>query len=136
MLEMGEPVKILDMAKEMILLSGLTVHSDETPDGDIDIVFTGLRPGEKLHEELLIGNSCQGTDHKRIMRADESTLSWPELKPTLDKLQQYCEDYDLKNLYDTILSSPSAFEPSSEIGDLIYRSETSRSTVVNIKDRI
>jgi len=134
-LEMGEPVKILDMAREMILLSGLTTRDENSPDGDIEIVFTGLRPGEKLNEELLVGDSCQGTDHRRIMRADESMLSWHELKPTLDLLKRYCEEYNLKKLYETILDSPSAFYPSSDISDLIYRNERNRPTLVSLGDR-
>lgn len=86
-LDMGEPVKIVDLAKRMIHLSGLS-HKDETnPEGDIEIQFTGLRPGEKLYEELLIGNNTLPTFHNRIMRAAEHALPWEELEPWLFELE-------------------------------------------------
>ncbi|END2132197.1 polysaccharide biosynthesis protein, partial [Shigella sonnei] len=75
-LDMGDPVKIYDLAKRMIRLSGLSVRDDKNPDGDIAIEVTGLRPGEKLYEELLIGDSVQGTSHPRIMTANEVMLPW------------------------------------------------------------
>ncbi|WP_348240277.1 polysaccharide biosynthesis protein, partial [Salmonella enterica] len=73
-LDMGEPVRILDLARRMIHLMGATVRDEDNPDGDIEIKFTGLRPGEKLYEELLIGSNVAGTDHPSIMRADEPHL--------------------------------------------------------------
>src|SRR5699024_108932 len=78
-LDMGEPVKIADLAEKMINLTGLTVKSDKNPAGDIAIKFTGLRPGEKLYEELLIGDDVIDTEHEMIMRANESMISWKEL---------------------------------------------------------
>ncbi|EPZ6746357.1 polysaccharide biosynthesis protein, partial [Shigella sonnei] len=78
-LDMGDPVKIYDLAKRMIRLSGLSVRDDKNPDGDIAIEVTGLRPGEKLYEELLIGDSVQGTSHPRIMTANEVMLPWQDL---------------------------------------------------------
>lgn len=85
-LDMGQPVKIIDLARTMIRLSGLSVRDDAHPDGDIQIVETGLRPGEKLYEELLIGDNPQSTSHPRIMRAREALHPWPELQQQLHKL--------------------------------------------------
>jgi len=85
-LEMGEPVKIDDLARLMVRLTGLEVKSDERPDGDVAIVYTGLRPGEKLYEELLIGVNTQSTEHPRILRSDEPFLSTADLRCELDVL--------------------------------------------------
>ncbi len=82
-LDMGEPVKIVDLARKMIYLSGFTVKDEENPDGDIEIKFTGLRPGEKLYEELLIGDNPSPTEHERIMKANETFIPLTELKPRL-----------------------------------------------------
>ncbi|MBB4222584.1 polysaccharide biosynthesis protein [Variovorax guangxiensis] len=85
-LDMGAPVKILDLAKRMVSLAGLTVRSETRPTGDIEIVFSGLRPGEKLFEELLIGENPLPTSHPRIIRAREDFMAWPDLKIHLQKL--------------------------------------------------
>ncbi len=86
-LDMGEPVKIMDLALRMVQLSGLTLRDVEHPQGDIEITVTGLRPGEKLYEELLIGNNPEPTVHPRIMKAHEDFLTWPELLPHLETLR-------------------------------------------------
>ena len=83
---MGQPVRIADLAKRMISLMGLTVRDDDNPDGDIEIVYTGLRPAEKLFEELLIGNNVTGTEHPMIMRAMEHSLPWDAVQQVLDEL--------------------------------------------------
>lgn len=85
-LDMGQPVKIFDLATSMVRLSGLSVRSADNPDGDIEIVETGLRPGEKLYEELLIGDNPEPTNHPRIMRAREGLLRWSELESELQKI--------------------------------------------------
>ncbi len=85
-LDMGEPVRILDLAHRMVELSGMKVRDEAHPDGDIKITITGLRPGEKLYEELLIGDNTTPTAHPRIMRAHESYLDWPELEKHLETL--------------------------------------------------
>src|SRR5690606_11554957 len=85
-LDMGEPVKIRDLAEKMIVLSGLTVKTPERPDGDIAIEYVGLRPGEKLYEELLIGGDVLPTQHPRIMRANENRIEWEALKKVLADL--------------------------------------------------
>ncbi len=87
-LDMGEPVKILDLARRMVELSGLQLRSADHPAGDIEIVITGLRPGEKLYEELLLGDNPIPTVHPRIMKAREEGLDWAALQPRLDALQR------------------------------------------------
>ncbi|TXT39075.1 MAG: polysaccharide biosynthesis protein CapD [Comamonadaceae bacterium] len=93
-LEMGQPVKILDLAYRLVELSGLQVRDAQQPDGDVGIEFIGLRPGEKLYEELLIGDNPMPTAHKRIMKAHESFMSWPELQTQLQQLMQAAESED------------------------------------------
>jgi FlaA1/EpsC-like NDP-sugar epimerase len=95
LLDMGEPVKIMDLAQRMVALSGLRVRDADHPDGDIEIAVTGLRPGEKLFEELLIGDNPVPTDHPRIMKAREAFLAWPELERALDLLLQAAESGDV-----------------------------------------
>jgi FlaA1/EpsC-like NDP-sugar epimerase len=85
-LDMGQPVRIMDLARSMVRLSGLTVRDAQDPDGDIEIVETGLRPGEKLYEELLIGDNPEPTNHPRILRAREKLWSWPETKQALNEI--------------------------------------------------
>ena len=103
-LEMGEPVRIIDLAHRLISLSGHRVRSDESPEGDIEITFIGLRPGEKLYEELLIGDNPSPTPHSRIMMAHEDFLTWEELTPQLEKLLQACHLEDLDGIKAVVLS--------------------------------
>jgi len=92
-LDMGESIRIDDLARRMIKLSGFSVHDDAHPDGDIEINYTGLRPGEKLYEELLIGNNVSSTDHQKIMRAEEAVIAWDLLTTILAELEQaYIDD--------------------------------------------
>jgi FlaA1/EpsC-like NDP-sugar epimerase len=87
-LDMGEPVKIMDLARRMVTLSGLSVRDADRPDGDIPIAISGLRPGEKLYEELLIGDNPEPTSHPRILRAREALLPWEQLSAELDHLRE------------------------------------------------
>jgi FlaA1/EpsC-like NDP-sugar epimerase len=87
-LDMGKPVRIVDLARRMILLSGLTVRDSQSPDGDVEIALTGLRPGEKLVEELLIGADPVPTTHPRIMKAREAYTAWAQLLPQLNDLKR------------------------------------------------
>lgn len=121
-LDMGEPVKIIDLAKSMIKLSGLTVRDEMNPQGDIEIKISGLRPGEKLYEELLIGNNVIGSSHPRIMTSKEKMLPWEELSKILSEIEQYCSMGELGKLRDMIISSPIDFIPSSPISDLMWKS--------------
>jgi len=122
-LDMGEPVKIIDLAKNLIQLSGLEIKNDGNPDGDIEIQFTGLRPGEKLYEELLIGDDVSETAHGRIMTANESFLPLKEYQDILEKLVNACADYEHDLIRDILLSAPTGFNPSDGIGDLVWSEE-------------
>ena len=95
LLDMGQPVQILHLARRMIELSGLRVRDTDHPGGDIEIAITGLRPGEKLYEELLIGDNPEPTDHPRIMKAHEDYLDWTSLEPHLHALQKAAQDGDV-----------------------------------------
>lgn len=94
LLDMGAPVNILELAKKIIRLRGYRVQDEATPDGDIAIEYTGLRPGEKLHEELLVGEALSGTEHRLIMRAVESHMPLDDLKPALANLENACNNFD------------------------------------------
>ena len=94
LLDMGQPVKIVDLAHRMVRLKGLSIADDHDPEGDIAIEFTGLKPGEKLHEELLSSGNVAGTEHRKIMRAEEGYLPWVELRGALNTLEQACLTYD------------------------------------------
>lgn len=120
-LDMGDPVKIIDLAKRMIKLSGLSVKSDENPDGDIAIEISGLRPGEKLYEELLIGESVQNTYHPRIMTANESMLEWDKLNSLLNKIENACNEFDCERIRSLLLEAPASFQPTDGICDLIWQ---------------
>lgn len=97
-LDMGEPVRILDLARRMVELSGLKVREDGNQDGDIEIAIIGLRPGEKLYEELLIGNNPEFTPHPRIMKANESFLAWDQLQVELNRLQKAIGNGDINEI--------------------------------------
>ncbi len=128
-LEMGKPVKIVDLAKEMISISGLTIKDELHTDADIEIQFTGLRPGEKLYEELSVEDNYQGTDHPRIMQAEELFMPWKETKLLLDEISIHCNNFAYEMLHETIISSPSMFSPTSEIDDLIFLNQQERPTL-------
>ncbi|OWO83340.1 NADH-dependent dehydratase [Photorhabdus luminescens] len=118
-LDMGESVKIYDLARKMIHLSGLTVKDETNPHGDIGIKITGLRPGEKLYEELLIGDNVSGTSHPRIMTANEVFLTWDKLNPLLNDLKTSCENYDFENIRKILINAPIDFHPKDYIYDLL-----------------
>ncbi|MBA6384467.1 polysaccharide biosynthesis protein [Colwellia sp. BRX10-6] len=119
-LDMGEPVKIYDLACKIIHLSGFSVKSDNKPNGDIVIKCTGLRPGEKLYEELLIGDNVSGTIHERIMSAQEAMLDWHELEPLLKKLDNACHAFDHELIREILLKAPTGFNPTDGICDLVW----------------
>ena len=124
-LDMGKPVKIYDLAYKLIHLSGLHLKSEVYPNGDIEIVETGLRPGEKLYEELLIGDDVGKTGNERIMTASEVFLSWDELELVLSNLKQACKDYDHQAIRSILLAAPTGFAPVDGICDLVYLSSQS-----------
>ena len=120
-LDMGESVKIVDLASKMIRLSGFEVKDAINPDGDIAVEFSGLRPGEKLFEELLIGDDVTGTEHERIMTANEAYLSWEELELILSKLDMACHEFNHEMIRDILLKSPTGFNPTDGICDLVWK---------------
>ena len=119
-LDMGEPVKIVDLATKMIQLMGKTVRSNENPNGEIEIAFTGLRPAEKLYEELLIGTDVSGTTHPRIMRANEQCLETHQLKQVLADLSSADEGRDWEQLRDILLQSVEGYAPTGDIEDHVF----------------
>jgi FlaA1/EpsC-like NDP-sugar epimerase len=119
-LDMGESVKIMDLARKMIELSGLTVQSEENPQGDIAIEITGLRPGEKLYEELLIGGNPLHTQHPRIMKANEEFLPWAHLQPQLQKLMQAVEVNDVAVIRSLIQKLVPGYQPEGDVVDWVW----------------
>ncbi|MCU9925154.1 polysaccharide biosynthesis protein [Aeromonas caviae] len=122
-LDMGEPVKIIDLAHRMIRLSGLKLKSDKFPAGDIEVKITGLRPGEKLFEELLIGEQVEGTAHPRIMKASELMIPWAQLRSFLAALDDACFRFDHEQIRHLLLSMPTGFNPTDEICDLVWKAK-------------
>ncbi|WP_351089076.1 nucleoside-diphosphate sugar epimerase/dehydratase [Shewanella sp. S1-49-MNA-CIBAN-0167] len=120
-LDMGKSVKIVDLAEKMIRLSGYEVRSDKNPEGDISIEFSGLRPGEKLYEELLIGDDVTGTEHERIMTANELYLTWADYSVILDRLDLACHEFNHEAIRDILLKTPTGFAPTDGICDLVYQ---------------
>jgi len=120
-LDMGQPVKIAELAEKLIHLSGLSVRSEKCPHGDIAIEYTGLRPGEKLYEELLIGDNVSPTEHPMIMRANEEYLDWDVLKDRLAKLLKAVEEDDYPQVRLLLREVVSGYVPEGEIVDWIYQ---------------
>ncbi|GIA08392.1 TPA: polysaccharide biosynthesis protein [Vibrio cholerae] len=134
-LDMGEPVRITDLAVNLIQLSGLEVKDEQHPYGDIAIEFTGLRPGEKLYEELLIGDNVQKTAHERIMTANERYLPLAEFEQHLNELDKACHAFNHERIRELLLEAPTDFNPTDGIGDLVWcrlKDETAPSENVKI----
>lgn len=119
-LDMGLPVKIAELAEKMVNLSGLTLRTEQNPHGDIAIEFTGLRPGEKLYEELLIGDNVSPTQHPMIMRANEDHLPWEDFKVLLSDLLQAVERDNYDRVRQLLRQTVSGYSPEGEIVDWIY----------------
>jgi FlaA1/EpsC-like NDP-sugar epimerase len=119
-LDMGEPVKIADLARKMIRLMGFTERTEANPEGEIPVVYTGLRPGEKLYEELLIGDDPQGTIHPRIMMARESALPWQKVKELLSQLEIACQALDCEGVFQLLETSGLGYSPEGELADLVW----------------
>ena len=119
-LDMGEPVKIIDLAKKLIHLSGLSVKEGIDAEGDIEILETGLRPGEKLYEELLIGEDVGGTEHPLIMQAQEEFKHWLEIEKTLQGMGQASQDFDVKRIQELLKSCVSGYTPAKDIHDILW----------------
>lgn len=120
-LDMGRPVRIEDLARRMIHLMGLTVRDDDDPDGDIAIEYTGLRPAEKLFEELLIGNNVMGTEHPMIMRALEDSLPWEQVQECLNRLLEAVDVFDCERARELLLANVDGYQPNNGVEDLVWR---------------
>jgi FlaA1/EpsC-like NDP-sugar epimerase len=119
-LDMGEPVRILDLVKNMVELSGHSLRNADNQGGDIGIEITGLRPGEKLYEELLIGDNPQQTDHPRIMKANESFLEWEILSALLEELKTTILNREVVDSIVILNKIVSNYKRSENVNDWVY----------------
>jgi UDP-N-acetylglucosamine 4,6-dehydratase len=133
-LDMGEPVRIFDLAKRMIHLSGLTVRDEANPEGDIEILFTGLRPGEKLFEELLIGENVTDTQHPRIMRAEESVIAWSDLAVMIKQLEQAVQEDDIDGIRQVLTRAVSGFSPQCDICDWLWLEKQKKTSGTDVAE--
>jgi len=131
-LDMGKPVRIVDLAKRMINLSGYVEKDAEHPEGDIEISITGLRPGEKLYEELLIGANVTETEHAKIMCAEEKIIGWGHLEKILSDIYKYNEMDDSENVRGILLKYVDGFKPQCDIQDWLV----TKKDVTKIKDEV
>jgi FlaA1/EpsC-like NDP-sugar epimerase len=134
-LDMGEPVRIVDLARNMIELCGLTVRSPDNPNGDIEIATVGMRPGEKLYEELLIGDDPQPTTHPRIMMATEHHLAWAKLRERLEHMETLIDTGQVVQARALLCELVAEFMPSSEIVDWVKMQQADKA-VVEAPDRL
>jgi FlaA1/EpsC-like NDP-sugar epimerase len=130
-LDMGKPVRICDLARRMIHLVGMTVRDEQHPDGDIEIAYTGLRPAEKLYEELLIGNNVTGTQHPMILRAIEHSLPWERVQAMLDELLVSMSRFDCQRALQLLSEVVVEYKPAPESHDLVW----SRQATLQSDDR-
>ena len=130
-LDMGKPVRIGDLARRMIHLMGLTVRDEQHPDGDIEISYTGLRPAEKLYEELLIGNNVTGTEHPMILRAIEHSLPWERVQTLLDEILAAMSRFDCQRALQLLGEVVEEYKPAPESHDLVW----ARQSAVTVDDR-
>ena len=119
-LDMGEPVRIVDLAKRMVELSGLGLKDESNPTGDIEIRVTGLRPGEKLYVELLIGDNPLPTHHLRIMKAHEDFLTWDQLQPKLNELNQVLDINDVPRIRALLKDLVPGYQPDGDVVDWVW----------------
>ncbi|HMK86945.1 MAG TPA: polysaccharide biosynthesis protein, partial [Steroidobacteraceae bacterium] len=119
-LDMGKPVRICDLARRMIHLMGMTVRDEQNPDGDIEIAYTGLRPAEKLYEELLIGNNVTGTQHPMILRAIEHSLPWERVQWMLDEILGSMNRFDCPRALQLLSEVVVEYKPAPEPHDLVW----------------
>lgn len=133
-LDMGQPVKIIDLARHLIELSGLTVKNEANPNGDIGIEITGLRPGEKLYEELLIGDNPMPTSHPLIMKANEDFLLWTELESKLDALNIALSTNDVAVIRLMIQRLVPGYAPNSALVDWVYLEQEAEANQLDLAD--
>ncbi len=120
-LDMGEPVKIIDLAHRIIELSGFSLQNEQNPDGDIAIELVGLRPGEKLYEELLIGDNATSTEHPRIMKAQENFVSWPDLEKELNELERALNHNDIGAIHEQLEYLVNGYHAHADIVDFLFK---------------
>jgi FlaA1/EpsC-like NDP-sugar epimerase len=130
-LDMGKPVRICDLARRMIHLMGMTVRDEQHPDGDIEIAFTGLRPAEKLYEELLIGNNVTGTQHPMILRAIEHSLPWERVQSMLDEILAAMNRFDCQRALQLLSDVVVEYKPAPQSHDLV----AGRQAAISADDR-
>ena len=131
-LDMGEAVNINDLASKMIHLMGFTVKNENSPDGDIEIEYSGLRPGEKLYEELLIGDNATGTSHPRIMRAEEEAYPWSEIQMYLERLQQAIKSSNCEEVRKLLVEVVKGYQPSGEIEDVLWKEQHRKNNLKSV----
>ncbi|WP_116472443.1 nucleoside-diphosphate sugar epimerase/dehydratase [Zobellella maritima] len=133
-LDMGKPVRIIDLAHKMLYLMGYRIKDKHNPGGDIEIKITGLRPGEKLYEELLIGGDNKPTQHPRIRTSNEAYLPWDQVAKLLAELHTACDLYDLFRIRDLLIKAPTEFHPQDGICDLIWMENNETKDIINPHD--
>ena len=131
-LDMGEPVKISDLATKMIHIMGFSIKDEHNLDGDIEIQYTGLRPGEKLYEELLIGNNPVGTSHPLIMRAEEELFEWSEMEGFLSQLDEAISKFDSESIITLLKKVVSGYKPSSNVDDVEVTPDNETTSVISL----
>ena len=127
-LDMGEPVRIYDLATRIVELSGLTLRNERNPHGDIEIKVTGLRPGEKLFEELLIGDNPKPTQHPRIMKAQEKFVPWEQLQEQLHSLNLALSVNDVPLIRSYLQKLVTGYQPSDKVVDWVYLEQERQAT--------
>jgi FlaA1/EpsC-like NDP-sugar epimerase len=138
-LDMGKPVRICDLARRMIHLAGFTVRDEKNPDGDIEIAYTGLRPAEKLYEELLIGNNVTGTDHPMILRAIEHSLPWDRVQELLNEIMAAMSAFDCQRTLQLLRDVVAEYAPAPQPHDLVWARQSTMTSddrkVTSLKTR-
>jgi FlaA1/EpsC-like NDP-sugar epimerase len=138
-LDMGKPVRIGDLARRMIHLAGLTVRDEQHPEGDIEIAYTGLRPAEKLYEELLIGNNVTGTEHPMILRAIEHSLPWERVQDQLNEVMAAMSRFDCHRALQLLSEVVAEYTPAPQPHDLVWARQSTMAVddrkVTNLKPR-
>ena len=128
LLDMGDPVKIYDLARKMINFSGLQLKNKNNPKGDIEILITGLRPGEKLFEEVLIEDNSLPTKHPKIYKAQDNFLPWDQLTKEIDSLERFIYKNDVKNIISILRKLVTGYTPPKEIVDWIFNENIKKSS--------
>jgi len=135
-LDMGEPLRILELAQRMVRLSGYSVRSEDNPEGEIDIVFSGLRPGEKLYEELMLGDNVTGTGHPMIMRAEDEYPPLQQLQTWLEELDAHCDQMNCDSIKAILMAAVSGFHEHRQVHDHLWNKQRSvaQATASNVQE--